>query len=104
MLITSRRAAICQSVAEVYLTGVAPLGAVSHRLNFNFCMNIVNGRNCLLSDIAKVYMRYSKNNLPLTAYTHSYFKRMVGGVKRLKLIFFYLPYYYLLFHFNYFFL
>ena len=32
MLITlSRRAAICQSVAEVQLTGLAPLGAVSHR-------------------------------------------------------------------------
>ena len=30
MLITlSRRTAICQSVAEVLLTGVAPLGAVS---------------------------------------------------------------------------
>ena len=30
MLITlSRRVAICQSVAEVQLTGVAPLGAVS---------------------------------------------------------------------------
>ena len=37
MLITlSRRAVICQPVAEVYLTGVAPLGAVSHRFNFNF--------------------------------------------------------------------
>ena len=37
MLITlSRRTAICQSVAEVQLTGVAPLGAVSHRFNFNF--------------------------------------------------------------------
>ena len=37
MLITlSRRAAICQSVAEVYLTGVTPMGAVSHRFNFNF--------------------------------------------------------------------
>ena len=33
MLITiSRCTAICQSVAEVYLTGVAPLGAVSHRI------------------------------------------------------------------------
>ena len=37
MLITlSRRTAIFQSVAEVYLTGVAPLGAVSHRFNFNY--------------------------------------------------------------------
>ena len=35
MLITlSRRTAICQSAAEVYLTGVAPLGAVRHRFNF----------------------------------------------------------------------
>ena len=34
MLITlSRRAAICQSVAEVQLTGVTPLGAVSHSFN-----------------------------------------------------------------------
>ena len=33
MLITSLRAAICQSVSGVYLTGVAPLGAVSHRFN-----------------------------------------------------------------------
>ena len=34
MLITlSRRTAICQSVAEVQLAGVAPLGAVSHRFN-----------------------------------------------------------------------
>ena len=32
----TRRTAICQSVAEVLLTGVAPLGAVSHRFNFNF--------------------------------------------------------------------
>ena len=35
MLITlSRRTAICQSVAEVKLTGVAPLGALSHRFNY----------------------------------------------------------------------
>ena len=27
----SRRTVICQSIAEVYLTGVAPLEAVSHR-------------------------------------------------------------------------
>ena len=36
MLITSRRAAICQSVAEVLLTGVAPLEAESPRFNFLF--------------------------------------------------------------------
>ena len=35
MLITlSRRTTICQSFAEVQLTCVAPLGAVSHRFNF----------------------------------------------------------------------
>ena len=35
MLITlSRRVSICQSVAEVQLTGVASLGAVGHRFNF----------------------------------------------------------------------
>ena len=33
MLITlSRRTAICQSVAEVYLTGMFPFGAVGYRL------------------------------------------------------------------------
>ena len=45
MLITlSRRTAICQSVSEVYLTDVAPLGAVSHRFNFNLkrCLYIAN--------------------------------------------------------------
>ena len=37
MLITlSRRTAICQSVGEVLLTGVASLEAVSHRFNFKF--------------------------------------------------------------------
>ena len=40
MLITlSRRTAICQSVSEVYLTSVVPLGAVSHRFNFDFNRN-----------------------------------------------------------------
>ena len=37
MLITlSRRTAICYSVAEVQLTGVAPIGAVSHRFDLIF--------------------------------------------------------------------
>ena len=36
MLITlSRRTAICQSVAEDELTGVATLEALSHRFNFS---------------------------------------------------------------------
>ena len=35
-----RRTAICQSVAEVELTGVAPLGAVSHRFFFYFTMTL----------------------------------------------------------------
>ena len=34
MLITLSRRAICQSVAEVWLTGVAPLGAIIQRFNF----------------------------------------------------------------------
>ena len=35
MLITlSYRTPICQSVAEVQLTGVDPFGAVSHKFNF----------------------------------------------------------------------
>ena len=38
MLITlSRHTVICQSVAEVQLTGVAPMGAVSHRFKFKQC-------------------------------------------------------------------
>ena len=41
MLITlSRRTAICQSVAEVQLTGLAPLGAVSHRFNLIYLILI----------------------------------------------------------------
>ena len=46
MLITlSRRTAICQSVAEVELTGVAPLGAVGHRINL---ILIIISNNSLL--------------------------------------------------------
>ena len=44
MLITlSRRTAIYQSVAEVKLTDVVPLGAVSHRFNF-ICYYIIVAR------------------------------------------------------------
>ena len=64
MLITlSRRATICQSVAEVQLTGVAPLGAVSHRFNlililihvlvipeFGGAQQILKGRSALGSN------------------------------------------------------
>ena len=39
MLITLPRSAICQSVAEVQLTGVATLEAASHRLNLNVLFN-----------------------------------------------------------------
>ena len=45
MLITSRRAAICQSVAEVQFTGVAPLRAVSHRFYSNFNMGLISNVN-----------------------------------------------------------
>ena len=42
MLITlSRRIVICQSVAEVYFTVVAPLGAISHRFNFIIIIIII---------------------------------------------------------------
>ena len=42
MLITlSHRNSICQSVAEVQLTGVVPLETVSHRLNFKFLLNLM---------------------------------------------------------------
>ena len=41
-IILSCRAAICQSVAEVYLTVVAPLGAVGHRFNFRFFKSPLN--------------------------------------------------------------
>ena len=39
----SRRTAICQSVVEFYVTGVAPLGPENHRLNFNliYCRDSV---------------------------------------------------------------
>ena len=40
MPITSRRAAICQSVTEVMLIVVAPLGAVIHRFNFSKLYNL----------------------------------------------------------------
>ena len=44
MLITlSRRTAICQSVAEVWLTGVVPLGAVIQRFNFKTSIRIIKG-------------------------------------------------------------
>ena len=42
MIITlSRRAAICQSVAEVKLTGIAPLEAVSHRFDLIIIIIII---------------------------------------------------------------
>ena len=34
LIALSLRTTICQSVAEVYLTGVAPLGALNHKFNF----------------------------------------------------------------------
>ena len=43
MLITSRRTVFCQSVAEVYLTGVTPLEAISHRFN-SFNLNLQENR------------------------------------------------------------
>ena len=46
MLITLyRRTAICQSVAEVKLTGLVPLGAVRDRFNLSFNNNNNNNNN-----------------------------------------------------------
>ena len=62
MLITlSRSTVICQSVAEDQLTGVAPLGAVSHRSNFIlffifiylFCMPGIMGISIFVSATPK---------------------------------------------------
>ena len=51
MLITlSRRTVICQSDAEVQLTGVAPLGAGSHR--FNFFKQFLLYQNCCTTPIS----------------------------------------------------
>ena len=59
MLITlSRRAANCQSVAEVSLTGVAPLGAVSHRFKFNFLIII----KCLKITIYVLFLDNESGN------------------------------------------
>ena len=53
MLITlSRRTAICQSVAEVQLTGVAPLGAVSHRFIIIFI--IAFGKHAAFDPLSKL--------------------------------------------------
>ena len=41
LIILFRRAAICQSVEEVYMTGVAPLGAVKHRFLLTVALDIV---------------------------------------------------------------
>ena len=41
LIILSRRTAICQLVAELYLTGVTPLGAVSHKFFF-FNLILIN--------------------------------------------------------------
>ena len=64
MLITlSRRAAICQSFAEVQLTGVAPLGAVSHRFNF-FLINNNNNKIQSHAPFLPHYLyMYHKNKL-----------------------------------------
>ena len=50
------RAAICQSVAEVYLTGVGPLGAVSHRFNF-FNYHLQISHESVIPDLFTAYAR-----------------------------------------------
>ena len=63
MLVTlSRCSAICQSVAEVLLTGVVSLGAVSHRFIYLFYMlqlynlygYMCNSRHCNCQDLENV--------------------------------------------------
>ena len=39
---SSRRVPICQSVAEVYLTDMESLEAVSHRFNFKFLVDYID--------------------------------------------------------------
>ena len=46
----SRRISICQSVAEVYLTGMIPLGAIRNRFNFFRC---IDKGFCFLDSVAK---------------------------------------------------
>ena len=59
MLITlSRRSAICQSISEVKLTGVAPMGTVSHRLIFKFVINLRN-------ELVLIYLGITLKNLRL---------------------------------------
>ena len=56
MLITSRRTAICQSVAEVYLTDVALLGAERHRFIFfmtNFYLMLSTCRSLQNSEVKR---------------------------------------------------
>ena len=67
MLITlSRRAAICQSVAEVLLTGVVPLGAVSHRFNLFNKKTVRLIKACLDDTRSKVRIgNYLSSNFPL---------------------------------------
>ena len=66
MLITlSRRAVICQSVVEVWLTGVAPLGTVSHRFNLIFLIYIddCEAKHCLFKGgIWQLYFQASPSS------------------------------------------
>jgi len=45
----SRRTVVCQSVAEVYLIGVSPLGAVSHLFNLILIIIVTNGLSSLFN-------------------------------------------------------
>ena len=71
MLITlSRRVAICQSVAEVQLTGVTPLGAVSHRFNF-FIIPSKTGKALFISK--RNYRNMTHCHITLTPLTYVIF-------------------------------
>ena len=70
MVITlSRRTSICQSVAEVYLTGVTPLGAVSHRFNLLlFYFNLIPRK---LVKLIKTYLYGPRSKVRIGDYFSS---------------------------------
>ena len=70
MLITSsHRAAICNLVADVQLTGVAGLAAVSHRFNFNFNISSCVTRQPIMGPglLLNILPEYSICYIPLVS-------------------------------------
>ena len=66
MLFTlSRRIALCQSVVEVLLTGVASLGAVSHRIHFNNVLINIERKQISLWHVLTFYLYLSNSDTPI---------------------------------------